>query len=324
MNKYLITGGSGFIGTSLVEYHLARGDEVMNIDIAPPRNGAHRQAWKNCNILDSVTLDKSIAEFSPNHIYHLAARTDLNGKTRDDYAANIAGVESLIAALRSLPHLQNVIFASSRLVCTIGYQPQGWDDYCPTTAYGASKVEGEKIVKALPESAWTWSLVRPTSIWGPWFGVPYRNFFDSVRTGLYIHPRAGNIYKSFGFVGNSVHQLVQLMHAPRDLAHRQGFYLGDYEPIEVLSFANLIAKNFNKKNVLTVPMPLLRIPAFIGDNLQKIGMNFPLTSFRLDNLITPMIHDFDNLKLVVGPLPFSLEEGVRITTDWMKADKSNV
>lgn len=39
--KYLVTGGSGFIGTHLIEQLLKRGYEVVNVDIAPPKLQAH-------------------------------------------------------------------------------------------------------------------------------------------------------------------------------------------------------------------------------------------------------------------------------------------
>lgn len=320
MNKYLITGGSGFIGTNLVEYHLNRGDQVINIDNMPPKNSDHTSIWKKCDLLDLTNLKLIINEFSPTHIYHLAARTDLNGDNISDYAANTTGLKNLISCILPLENLEKVIFSSSRLVCKINYPPKDWNDFCPTTAYGESKVEGEKIIQALPETKWSWSIIRPTSIWGPWFGVPYRNFFDTVKNGLYFHPKGKKIYKSFGFVGNSVHELFTLIHADRNLIHKNKFYIGDYEPIEVYNFANMIAKYFHRKNVRSIPLPLLRLPAIFGDIVGRIGINFPLTSFRLDNLNSPMIHDFENLANVVGKLPFSLDEGVKVTVDWMKSD----
>lgn len=60
-----------------------------------------------------------------------------------------------------------------------------------------------------------WVLVRPTSIWGPWFDVPYRNFFLSVARRRYVHPAGKRIHKSFGFVGNITWHLHRLMIAPR-------------------------------------------------------------------------------------------------------------
>jgi hypothetical protein len=56
-------------------------------------------------------------------------------------------------------------------------------------------------------------MVRPTSIWGPWFEIPYRTFFDATARGRYLHPRGRKVRKSFGYVGNTVYQLDRLMFA---------------------------------------------------------------------------------------------------------------
>ena len=65
-----------------------------------------------------------------------------------------------------LNELKKIIIASSMLVCELGYSPKNFNDYKPNTLYGESKVLTEKIVKKFKNS---WTIVRPTSIWGPWF-----------------------------------------------------------------------------------------------------------------------------------------------------------
>jgi hypothetical protein len=45
--------------------------------------------------------------------------------------------------------------------------------------------------------------------------------------------------------------------------------------------------------------------------------NVPLTSFRLNNLVSEMIYDFNSLKKITGGLPFDQENGVEITVKWM-------
>ena len=66
----------------------------------------------------------------------------------------------------------------------------------------------------------------------------------------------------------------------------------------------------------------LTVIAKIGDFLQVLGWkNPPLTSFRLNNLITNMVYDMSDLENLCGKLPYNLEEGVKITADWMKNDK---
>src|SRR3954447_17037224 len=39
--RVLVTGGSGFIGTNLVELYLRTGSEVLSVDSAAPRKGSH-------------------------------------------------------------------------------------------------------------------------------------------------------------------------------------------------------------------------------------------------------------------------------------------
>lgn len=319
IQRVLVTGGSGFIGTNLLQALLDEGIEVLNFDTLPPRNSAHIPYWRQVSLLDADALRRELQQFNPTHIQHMGARTDLLSNELSGYVANTTGLINLIEACKQLPALQRVVFASSRLVCKIGYQPKSDTDYCPTTAYGESKVAGEKIVRERAGGSYSWVIVRPTSIWGPWFDIPYRTFFDHVRAGRYFHPAGLTVLKSFGYVGNSVFQLRRIMAAPAEQVAGKTFYIGDYEPIDVLGFSQSIAREFGGARVKTLPLGLLKLLAWAGDGLQMVGYkNPPLTSFRLDNLCTNMLHDFGSLPAVTGPLPFSAEAGVKKTVDWMK------
>ena len=114
---------------------------------------------------------------------------------------------NIIEAINKINTVKFIIFASSMLVCRLGYQPNNSNDYCPDTVYGESKVIGERIVR---ESSLTvpWTIVRPTSIWGPWFDIPYRSFFDTVHKGLYFHPSGLRVKRSYGFVLNVIYQFL--------------------------------------------------------------------------------------------------------------------
>lgn len=318
--RILVTGGSGFIGTNLVEYFAIAGNEVLNLDIAAPRNGAHGSYWQPGSLLDRAGLRAVVRDFSPEIIFHMAARTDLDGSSIDDYAANTVGVENLIAAVEGLTSLRRIIFASSRLVCRIGYAPRNEFDYCPTTPYGESKVIGEKLVRdAISRLPCPSLLVRPTSIWGPWFDVPYKTFFMTIAQGHYVHPGTARILKSFGFIGNTIHELSRLIDVPANEVAGKIFYLADYPPIDVAGMANTIQRYMGVKPIKRVPVGLLKPAAWTGDFLKMLGWrNPPLTSFRLDNLLTPMVYDLEPLQSVVGALPYPMEEGVRLTVDWLR------
>jgi GlcNAc-P-P-Und epimerase len=321
--RILVTGGSGFIGTNLVAHYLARSQPVLNLDRLPPRCPAHLGVWRRADLLDLPNLRAEITRFSPTHIFHLAARTDLDGRSNADYAANTDGVMNLLTVVEGQQAVARVIFASSRLVCRIGYQPRGDDDYCPTTAYGESKVAGERLVRQWAAGApCDWLIVRPTSIWGPWFDVPYRNFFDAVRAGRYLHPRGRVIRKSFGYVGNTVHQLDRLMFGPADRLRGRTLYLCDYEPLEIRGWAEQVREACAAPPVRDVPVPLLKLAARVGDALHAVGVRQPpLTSFRLANLLTEMVHDTTELQQVCGELPHSVAAGVEQTVRWLGASR---
>ena len=317
--KVLITGGSGFIGTNLLELFKAQGCELLSIDKKPPRNPPHSSLWRNVDIMDRVSLEREVRNFDPDYVFHLAARTDLDGTTVEDYADNFTGTQNVIDAISTLRKVKRIVFASSRLVCRIGYQPRNDTDYCPTTAYGESKILMERLLRSSTQISCSWTMVRPTSIWGPWFDTPYKTFFTTIAKGYYFHPGPTQVRKSFGFVGNTVFQLQRLGLAADACVHGRTFYLADYDPIDVREMADLIQKTMGVRKIKMVPVSALRAAAVAGDLAKKLGWKAPpLTSFRLDNLLTNMVYDLEPLREVAGPLPYSLQEGVKKTIEWMR------
>jgi len=317
--RILVTGGSGFIGTNLVAAYRAAGITVHNADLAQPRNTDDSDIWSSVDITRIEEFREVFSDVRPTHVVHLAARTDLEGQEVSDYAANTTGTANLIDVLaEASPPVHRVVIASSRLVCRIGYQPKSDEDYCPTTAYGASKVETERLVREAADLPWI--LARPTSIWGPWFDAPYRDFFLSVARGRYVHPFRKRIHKSFGFVGNTMWQLHRLMTAPGAEVLSRTFYVADHQPIEVRDFADRISAALDRRRAMTVPLWVLRAVARAGDVLERTGRRAPLTSFRLANLLTPMVYDLSPLTTVTGTPPYDLDTGVAMTVDWMRRE----
>jgi nucleoside-diphosphate-sugar epimerase len=202
------------------------------------------------------------------------------------------------------------------MVCKIDYIPENFDDYCPPNLYGESKVIGEKKVKSYANHDYV--IVRPTSIWGPYFEIPYRTFFDTVRKGLFFLPKGNYPKKSFGFVLNTVFQLEKILFEPKENLELT-YYLTDYPPLDLKEWSDMVSKEFGIKKAKELSMPILKIVSKTGDLLQKIGwQNPPLTTFRLNNLITNMVYDTKSLKKLCGKLPYSLKEGVSITASWLK------
>jgi nucleoside-diphosphate-sugar epimerase len=99
------------------------------------------------------------------------------------------------------------------------------------------------------------------------------------------------------------------------------FYLGDAPPIEVRTLADRISATMGRRPPKTVPISVLRVIARAGDVAQRAGIRAPLTSFRLANLITPMVFDVDALMRIAGPLPYDEAAGVTATVAWMRRER---
>lgn len=117
--KILITGGAGFIGSHLTDYHLAKGDEVCAIDDLSTGTVDNLQsAMKNSNfrlikadIVSSRLLDPAV-EWA-DQVYHLASIVGMLRVMEDPLQvlkANIIGTERV---LRMLIPSQKVLVASS-------------------------------------------------------------------------------------------------------------------------------------------------------------------------------------------------------------------
>jgi hypothetical protein len=97
-------------------------------------------------------------------------------------------------------------------------------------------------------------------------------------------------------------------------------YLADYQPIELLQWARAISARFGVPPPREAPVGLLRCFAVAGDALKRMGIvrHPPLTSSRLNNLLTDAVFDLRVLESIAGPLPYGLEQGVAATVDWIQ------
>lgn len=314
--RILLTGASGFIGTNLLEDLASKGYEVCNVDCATPKIKGRNSVWKNVDITDFESFEKAVLDFQPDYLIHLAARTDLDGKSLEDYAANVVGVENLMKIIHKLPYLKKVIITSSKFVTRNGYAIKDQFDYCPHTKYGESKVETEKKVWSNKPQC-DWCIIRPTSIWGPWFGVPYRNFFDMVMRRMYFHIGHIKCHKTYGYIGNAVYQIEQLLFNETPDENNKVFYIGDEPAYEINEWADEIAKELGFK-VPTMPVWFVKCLAKFGDFVGLFGIHFPMQSFRFGNMTNDGTNDMRNTYKIAPDMPFTRLEGTKATIAWIK------
>jgi GlcNAc-P-P-Und epimerase len=318
--RAVVTGTSGFIGRHLAEALTDRGHSVLGFDRRDPATAPRGYEHRAVDLLDAERVRRALREWQPDVVLHLAARTDMD-EHRDlrAYAANIDGVRNLVTAIQDTPSVRRWICTSTQLICRVGYRPTHDRDYCPDSLYGQSKVETEEICRAADGGGVTWTIVRPTTIWGPGMKPHYVRFFRMVRQGRYFHVGRRPLLKTYGYVGNTVHQFMRLLIAPAEQVHRRTFYLADYEPLSLQEWAEEFRQQLGAPPIRTIPLALAAGAAHVGDLLNAVGLrDFPFNSFRLNNIMTPYQMDTGATREVCGPVPWTMRDGVTATVSWLR------
>jgi len=158
--RVLVTGGAGFIGSSLVDALLSRENEVVCYDNLSPYYSGKEGNFKihltnaqykfiQADILDATALKK--AAEGMNYIFHLAAQPGVrHSLLYPELVArtNVEGTVGLLEAAR-IAGVHSVIFASSSSVYGNPRKMpvQESESLNPISPYGASKVAGEEYCK---------------------------------------------------------------------------------------------------------------------------------------------------------------------------------
>ena len=323
--KVLITGGSGFIGTNLIADLLDKGIDFVNVDWNAPLNPEHTVFWKDCDIMDLNALQEIFSSFQPSVVIHLAARTDtdiydLEGDL-NEYIQNTEGTRNVIKCINQTSTVKRAVITSSMFVCEPGYVPKSEVDYKPFTLYGVSKILTEKYTKEGNLDC-IWTIIRPQTIWGPW-SVRYKEtMFRVMKKGLYFHPSKKNVQRAYGYVGNVVWQIQQILTSPKDLVHQQIFYVGD-ESINLLEWVNIVSQEFTGKPARILPTSFVKGIAVTGDILKKINISFPLTSTRFNSMTQDYLTNIGKTYATFGRPPFNTKEGVKAFVQWYYTESNN-
>ena len=313
MKRVLVTGGSGFIGIHLMDHLIGLGYEVSNLDINRPLNGLHVEKWKKLSILDFDELQSHVLHFQPHFIVHLAAVTTQDAKSLNEFDVNILGTEIVLKVASKLENLEKFIFTSTQYVVTPGTSHSSAIS-TPYGLYGASKLEGEKITAEMLKFC-SWTVIRPTAIWGPWHPILSQGLWKQIHKRRYFHPTRDFSVKGYGYVKNSVWQIEKILKTSDQITSGKIFYIGDGN-FRQSTWVSAFSQALRGRKLLYVPRIVIFLLSELGEVLNKRGIAFPIFRSRYRNLVTSNPVPLETTLSLFGTPPVAFDDAIHETVDW--------
>ena len=246
MNKVLVTGAAGFIGSNLVDRLLADGVDVVGFDNLSTGNRQFVEAAlanPRFRLVEGDLLDPSAigsAAEGVDTVFHLAANADVRfglEHPRRDLEQNTIATFNVLEAMRAAG-AGTIAFSSTGSVygeAEVIPTPENAGFPIQTSLYGASKVAGEGLIGAYAEGFGIRAFIfRFVSILGERY--THGHVFDFYRK-LSADPKRldvlgnGRQRKSYLYVGDCVEAMLHAIATAPDRVNV--FNLGTDEYVEV-------------------------------------------------------------------------------------------
>jgi nucleoside-diphosphate-sugar epimerase len=247
--KLAITGGTGFVGSHLIDAALAAGHDVRALTRRdqPPRE---RLEWI-AGSLDHRDALKALVDHA-DAVIHVAGVISAPDAAGFD-AGNVAGTLAMLAAataggVRRFVHVSSLAAREPQL-----------------SLYGASKAGAEELVE---RSGLDWAIVRPPAVYGPG-DKETLELFKMAKLGIVLLPPNGRV--SFIHVDDLARLLLAL--AARGAPKRLTIEPDDGTPggWTHKEFAKALGLAVGRRNLsVSAPRPLMRLAARI-DRLVRRG-----------------------------------------------------
>ncbi|MDR1497588.1 MAG: NAD-dependent epimerase/dehydratase family protein [Puniceicoccales bacterium] len=253
--KILVTGGSGFLGRTLVRKLLARGDIVR----ALMRTPQPELAREGCECLRGDIADAACVRGACagcDAVFHTAAKTDLWGAYAGFVSTNINGTRNVIDGCRAagVPFL---VHTSTPSVVYSGKSIAGGDESLPlvekcSCAYPLTKAAAERIVLAANENAALRTIaLRPHLIWG--VGDPHLvpRVLNLARSGKLRMIGAGKNRVDLTHIDNAVHAHLCALDVlcaggeKADAAAGRAYFISDGAPVLLWQWINNLLRRLD-------------------------------------------------------------------------------
>lgn len=193
--RWLVTGGTGFLGLHLCRYLRSLGHEVTTFDIAEMPSDECIPGVKEIrgDIRDPAQVDAAVA--GCNYVAHCAAALAL-AKPAEITAVNAGGTANLLAACTK-HKVKRLVYVSSTAVYGMPKFHPIYEDapLDPMGDYGVSKAEAERLL--LGQTAVPAMVIRPKSFIGTGRLGIFQILFDWIECGkrIYVLGSGGNKFQ---------------------------------------------------------------------------------------------------------------------------------
>lgn len=318
MQKAVITGGLGFVGSVLSDVLLQNGYTVKILTRGGPKNPPSNPA------LEVVRVDyDDIAELArelegAQLVFHLAAA--IFAFNYEEFSrANTVLTENMVLAAGRTKSVESFVYLSSQAAagpCEYKDNPKTEEDTpSPVSNYGQTKYNAESALKNLPDNMRR-VILRAPIVYGR-DNAGASKLAAWVKRGLMVNA-GGGADTHFNFI--YVDDLAQALFTAAALPAANGgvFFVGENVSYSWGHFINSMALAMGKARpfMITLPAPLLELAAFAYENLARIFKFAPALNYDKVKEASAKGHWVCNTgkwQALTGQEFISLDEGLRKT-----------
>lgn len=253
----LVTGGSGLVGSFLIQHLIDSGRQVRAIfNKTPlPQKNAHNLEQFSCNILDVVSLERAMEGVK--EVYNCAGYVSFSPKHKAQlYKVNVEGTANVVnaalgAGVRKMVHISSVA-ALGRIREDVAInEKMQWTEETSNSIYGHSKFLGEMEVWRGIAEGLDAAIINPSIIVGPanW-NESSTKIFKTVYDGLDWYTRGSTGYVDVRDVVDTM-EILMNSEVSAEKFIISGHNVGYHDTL------NLIADAFGKKRPSKELSPLL-------------------------------------------------------------------
>lgn len=321
----LVTGGTGFIGSFLVETLVNRGACVRCLVLEGESLGRIGQLpvqWYYGDVSHRETLRYAVR--SVDYVYHLAGVKQTWDETQY-FRVNLDGTKNLVeACLSENRTLKRFLFTSSQAAAGPSRNgiPLTEDDACmPRTAYGRSKRAAEEYLLA-HRSELPITIVRLALVYGP-TNITTEKGLQMARWRFI--PKIDQ-YINLIYIQDVIEALI--LAAEDERARGQLYFITNAEPVSLQDVVEQTLKLQNRTGfVVPIPRWLLKLVAQLG-SYYRTWIDRPLRPLNMRDELDDLLHKYwicsgEKAKRELGFEPrVSLKAGIEQTLQWYEVASS--